>query len=123
MKKVVDEGVRRFGRLDVVVANAGTMRGGHMWELTEEQWQLVIDVNLTTRTATGVDRLGIDQGVRDRREVGLRRRDGEVLRHVAVHLDGAHVPAERAAALAGEAALAVAAPVARGHRRQTSRTR
>jgi (+)-trans-carveol dehydrogenase len=47
MKNVVDEGVRRFGRLDVVVANAGTMRGGHMWELTEEQWQLVIDVNLT----------------------------------------------------------------------------
>ena len=26
MKNVVDEGVRRFGRLDVVVANAGTMR-------------------------------------------------------------------------------------------------
>jgi (+)-trans-carveol dehydrogenase len=47
MKNVVDEGVRRFGRLDVVVANAGTLRGGHMWELTEEQWQLVIDVNLT----------------------------------------------------------------------------
>jgi (+)-trans-carveol dehydrogenase len=47
MKHVVDEGVRRFGRLDVVVANAGTMRGGHMWELTEDQWQLVIDVNLT----------------------------------------------------------------------------
>jgi SDR family mycofactocin-dependent oxidoreductase len=47
MKNVVDEGVRRFGRLDVVVANAGTMSGGRMWELTEERWQLVIDVNLT----------------------------------------------------------------------------
>jgi len=47
MKKVVDEGVRRFGRLDVVVANAGTMAGGRMWEISEERWQLVIDVNLT----------------------------------------------------------------------------
>jgi len=47
MKNVVDEGVRRFGRLDVVVANAGTMAGGRMWELPEERWQLVIDVNLT----------------------------------------------------------------------------
>ena len=47
MKNVVDVGVRRFGRLDVVVANAGTMAGGRMWELPEERWQLVIDVNLT----------------------------------------------------------------------------
>jgi (+)-trans-carveol dehydrogenase len=30
LKSVVDEGVRRFGRLDVVVANAGTMAGGRM---------------------------------------------------------------------------------------------
>jgi (+)-trans-carveol dehydrogenase len=47
MKNVVGEGVRRFGRLDVVVANAGTLAGGRMWELTEQRWQLVIDVNLT----------------------------------------------------------------------------
>jgi len=47
MKKVAGEGVRRFGRLDVVVANAGTMAGGRMWEISEERWQLVIDVNLT----------------------------------------------------------------------------
>jgi (+)-trans-carveol dehydrogenase len=47
LKNVVDEGVRRFGRLDVVVANAGTMAGGRMWEISEERWQLVIDVNLT----------------------------------------------------------------------------
>jgi SDR family mycofactocin-dependent oxidoreductase len=47
MKDVVDEGVRRLGRLDIVVANAGTGSGGRMWELTDEQWQLCIDVNLT----------------------------------------------------------------------------
>ncbi len=47
LKKVVDEGVSRFGRLDVVVANAGTMSNGRMWELTDEQWDVCIDVNLT----------------------------------------------------------------------------
>jgi (+)-trans-carveol dehydrogenase len=47
MKAVVDEGVARFGRLDVVVANAGTGAGGRMWELTEDAWQVAIDVNLT----------------------------------------------------------------------------
>jgi len=40
-------------------------------------------------------------------------RDDEVLGHVAIHLHRVLVAAERAAALAGEAALAVAAPVAR----------
>ncbi len=47
LQAVVDDGVGRFGRLDVVVANAGTMSNGRMWELTEEQWNICIDVNLT----------------------------------------------------------------------------
>ena len=36
-----------FGRLDIVVANAGVMSAGRAWELTPEQWKDVIDVNLT----------------------------------------------------------------------------
>lgn len=46
LTSVADEGVRRFGRLDVVVANAGTTAGGRMWELTEEQWDIAVQVNL-----------------------------------------------------------------------------
>ncbi|SNQ49544.1 Uncharacterized NAD-dependent oxidoreductase MAP_4146 [Frankia canadensis] len=45
--RAVDEGVERFGRLDVVVANAGVMAGGRLWELTEAQWDVCVDVNLT----------------------------------------------------------------------------
>lgn len=44
--EVVTDGVRRFGRLDVVVANAGVFGWGRVWELSETQWDTMIDVNL-----------------------------------------------------------------------------
>ena len=47
LQSAVDEGVAAFGRLDFVVANAGILNYGKAWELTEKQWQEVIDVNLT----------------------------------------------------------------------------
>jgi len=39
--------VERFGRLDLVVANAGVGTYGRVDELTEETWKRVIDTNLT----------------------------------------------------------------------------
>ena len=36
-----------FGRLDILVANAGLQRDAAVTEMTLEQWQTVIDVNLT----------------------------------------------------------------------------
>ncbi len=44
---LVSDGVEQFGRLDVVVANAGVLNWGRLWELSDEQWDTVIDVNLT----------------------------------------------------------------------------
>ena len=41
------DGVEQFGRLDVLVANAGVLSWGRLWELTDEQWNTVIDTNLT----------------------------------------------------------------------------
>jgi SDR family mycofactocin-dependent oxidoreductase len=40
-------GVSEFGRLDVVIANAGIVSVGRLWELSESQWQQMLDVNLT----------------------------------------------------------------------------
>jgi SDR family mycofactocin-dependent oxidoreductase len=44
---VLDEGTEAFGRLDGVIANAGICSYGRLWELSDDQWQSVIDTNLT----------------------------------------------------------------------------
>jgi len=36
----------RFGRVDLLVNNAGTSAQGKLWELSEEAWERVVDVNL-----------------------------------------------------------------------------
>ena len=46
LQKVVADGVEQFGRLDIVVANAGVLSWGRMHEMSEEQWDTVIDINL-----------------------------------------------------------------------------
>ena len=43
----VAEGIDRFGRLDVIVANAGVASYHLTWEVPEEHWAIVLDVNLT----------------------------------------------------------------------------
>jgi NAD(P)-dependent dehydrogenase (short-subunit alcohol dehydrogenase family) len=44
---VVDRTVAELGRIDALVAAAGIDSWGAAWELTDEQWQTMIDVNLT----------------------------------------------------------------------------
>ena len=47
LRQLVADTVEEFGRLDIVVANAGVLGWGRVWELTDEQWDTVIGVNLT----------------------------------------------------------------------------
>ncbi len=46
LQQVVSDGVEQFGRLDILVANAGVLSWGRLWEMSEEQWDTVIEVNL-----------------------------------------------------------------------------
>ncbi|SEW21295.1 NAD(P)-dependent dehydrogenase, short-chain alcohol dehydrogenase family [Ruminococcaceae bacterium KH2T8] len=46
VKEAVDRGVREFGGIDILFSNAGIAAYGYSWELTEEQWDALIDVNL-----------------------------------------------------------------------------
>ena len=43
----VAAGLERFGHIDVVVANAGVASYHKTWEVPEEHWATVLDVNLT----------------------------------------------------------------------------
>ena len=47
MEKAVAEVVERFGKLDIFVNNAGICRNIKAEEMTLEEWQEVIDINLT----------------------------------------------------------------------------
>lgn len=46
MKTMFEKAWDTFGRLDVVVANAGVINFGYTWELTDAQVQKVIDIDL-----------------------------------------------------------------------------
>ena len=46
MKALIDETVKQFGGLDIVVNSAGVRTNGSITEITEEQWDRTIDVNL-----------------------------------------------------------------------------
>jgi SDR family mycofactocin-dependent oxidoreductase len=47
LRQLVADGVEQFGRVDILVVNAGVLSWGRLWELTDEQWDTVIGVNLT----------------------------------------------------------------------------
>ena len=47
MRGVVERAVSEFGRIDILLANAGIESFGTAWELTDEQWDEMIAVNLT----------------------------------------------------------------------------
>jgi SDR family mycofactocin-dependent oxidoreductase len=64
LQQVVADGVEQFGRLDILVANAGVLSWGRLWEMSEQQWDTVIDVNLngTWRTVRAVVPAMIEAG-------------------------------------------------------------
>jgi (+)-trans-carveol dehydrogenase len=47
VQAVVDAGLEQFGKIDIVHANAGIGSWAVTWEMTEEMWREMIDVNLT----------------------------------------------------------------------------
>ena len=46
VKEAVELGVKEFGAIDILFSNAGIAAYGNTWELTEEQWDAMIDINL-----------------------------------------------------------------------------
>ena len=44
---MVEEAMAAFGKLDILVANAGILKAGDITEMAPEDWRRVLDVNLT----------------------------------------------------------------------------
>lgn len=47
LQAAVRAGISEFGRIDVLCANAGILSMNATWEMPDQQWQDVIDTNLT----------------------------------------------------------------------------
>jgi NAD(P)-dependent dehydrogenase (short-subunit alcohol dehydrogenase family) len=54
--QAVDAAVAEFGRIDVAIANAGIMHSAPFWEVDEQTWQAILDINVSGvwRTAKAV---------------------------------------------------------------------
>jgi (+)-trans-carveol dehydrogenase len=47
MQQAAEAGLAELGRIDIVCANAGIGTWAVVWEMTEQQWSEMIDINLT----------------------------------------------------------------------------
>ncbi len=63
INQAISNTITDWGRIDILVTAAGIDSWGKAWELTDEQWQLMIDVNLSGvwKTARAVSPAMIEQ--------------------------------------------------------------
>jgi 2-deoxy-D-gluconate 3-dehydrogenase len=63
-KRLIDEVVAKFGRIDVLINNAGMIRRAPAVDFTEEDWSTVLEVNLSSvfRMSQAAGRKMIEQG-------------------------------------------------------------
>jgi len=72
MKSLIDETVRQWGGIDIVVNSAGVRTNGSITDITEDDWDRTLDVNL--KGAFIVSRLAIPEMI---------KRGGGVILHIA----------------------------------------
>jgi meso-butanediol dehydrogenase/(S,S)-butanediol dehydrogenase/diacetyl reductase len=72
MKLVIEETVKRFGGIDILVNSAGVRTNGSIMEITEEDWDRTLDANL--KGAFIVSRLAVPEMI---------KRGGGVILHIA----------------------------------------
>ena len=72
MKSLIDETVKQFGGLDIIVNSAGVRTNGSITEITEDDWDRTLDANL--KGAFVVSRLAIPE---------MKKRVGGVILHIA----------------------------------------
>jgi glucose 1-dehydrogenase len=83
VEAMMSRAVERFGRLDIVVANAGLQKDAAFADMTLDEWRKVIDVNLTGQflTCRAAVRRFLAQDERD----DLSRARGKIICMSSVH--------------------------------------
>src|ERR1700686_3129464 len=46
IQKLIQQGIQQLGKLDILVNNAGVEKSASFWEVTEADYDFVVDVNL-----------------------------------------------------------------------------
>jgi NAD(P)-dependent dehydrogenase (short-subunit alcohol dehydrogenase family) len=93
VQSLVEETVRRFGGIDIVVNSAGVRTNGGITDISEEAWDLTLNANL--KGAFLVSRSAIPE---------MKKRGGGVILHIAAR-SGMQGQAGRAAYCASKGAL------------------
>ena len=62
IKRLVDAGIERFGRIDILVTNAGGPPAGRFEQLTREQWEQAIRLTLLSAVELTRQLDGAEQG-------------------------------------------------------------
>lgn len=106
IQAMVDSTVAEFGRIDILVNAAGVAQTGPFVEMTEQQWDRVVDTNLkgTTFCVQAVGRRMTEQMPSHVREVGRADRSyGKIVNFSSI--SGRHGRAEQVAYAASKAAI------------------
>jgi glucose 1-dehydrogenase len=83
VETMVAETVRRFGRLDILVANSGIQRDARFRDLSLDDWRRVIDVNLTGQFLCC--RAAVRQFLAQDERADLSRARGKIICMSSVH--------------------------------------
>ncbi len=69
VEKLFDQAIAQFGRIDIVISNSGIQKDNPLIDMTLEEWEKVINVNLTgaflcaRRAAREFIRQGVDESI------------------------------------------------------------
>ncbi len=83
VQRLFDEAVTAFGRVDILVANSGVQRDAPIGEMTLEQWNAVINTNLTGQFLCA--RAAVQQFRKQERVPEAGRALGKIIHMSSVH--------------------------------------
>jgi glucose 1-dehydrogenase len=83
VEKMFERAIKKFGTIDILVANSGIQQDAPFHEMTLKQWQTVIDVNLTGQFLCA--RAAIREFLRRGMRKGVSKALGKIIHMSSVH--------------------------------------